>query len=52
MEEAKKDPKLQETVLVRKTEDPEWKPYKKADLIIEEAERKQQEAETKIKELL
>ena len=40
MEEAKKDPKLQETVLVRKTEEPEWKPYKKADLVIEEAERK------------
>ena len=40
MEDAKKDPKLQETVLVRKTEVPEWKPFKKADLVIEEAERK------------
>ena len=35
MEEAKKDPKLQETVYVRKTELPEYKPYKKADLVIE-----------------
>ena len=49
MEDAKKDPKLQETIHVRKTEEPEWKPCKKADLIIEEAERKQKSIELKMK---
>lgn len=41
---------MQEVVLVRKTEEPEWKPYKKADLVIEEAQKKQKEVEAKMKE--
>ena len=51
MEEAKNDPKLQETVLVRTDpEEPEWKPCKKADLVIDQAKEKQKKIEVKIKE--
>jgi hypothetical protein len=41
-EAALKDPKLlEETVLIRRTEEPVWTPVSKATLVYEEADQKQ-----------